>query len=387
MISKPLHDIGIDDVKALVGRVRESKTLELKASLPPGKDGALKVLAGVSALANTLGGDFIIGVSETDGVAKAVDGIEPEGGVDTYKRTLQQILADRLEPHLPTLDLHQVECAPGRWVFIIRVARSWIGPHRVTSNNHFYLRTSSLTVPMDVGDVRTAFSQRETGLERIEAFRRDRLLQLSAGRTPVRLTRGPIAILHMAPLPAFVNRDVIDIATAVACGSHMPVPLEGRGRDALANLLGICNTPGDGGDGATGYGQLFRSGAYEGTNVAHIVDGTPYVASIGFANMVVGAVRSYLALQDHYSFAFPTFAMLSFCNAAGLKMTLPTELGSGFYLPQPLVDDIVALPEIVIDNARVDVPKIVRPLLNFAWNAFGQPQCTMYDGQGVWMGL
>jgi hypothetical protein len=79
--------------------------------------------------------------------------------------------------------------------------------------------------------------------------------------------------------------------------------------------------------------------------------------------------------------------MLSFCNAAGLKMTLPTELGSGFYLPQPLVDDIVALPEIVIDNARVDVPKIVRPLLNFAWNAFGQPQCTMYDGQGVWMGL
>jgi len=114
VISKPLHEIGLDDVKALVGRVRESKILELKASLPPGKDGALKVLAGVSALANTSGGDFIIGVSETDGVAKAVDGIEPEGGVDTYKRTLQQILADRLEPHLPTLDLHQVECATGR---------------------------------------------------------------------------------------------------------------------------------------------------------------------------------------------------------------------------------------------------------------------------------
>lgn len=387
MISKPLHEIDIDDVKALVGRVRESKTLELKARLPPGKDGALKVLAGVSALANTSGGDFIIGVSETDGVAKAVEGIEPEGGVDTYKRTLQQILADRLEPHLPSLDLHEVECVADRWVFIIRVARSWIGPHRVTSNNHFYLRTSTSTVPMDVGDLRTAFRQRETGVERIEAFRRDRLLQLSAGRTPVRLTSGPIAVLHMAPLPAFVNRDVIDIVTEVARGRHMPVPLEGRGRDAFANLLGICNTPGDGGDGATGYGQLFRSGAYEGTNVARVVDGTPYVASIGFANMVVGAVRNYLALQDHYGFAFPTFAMLSFCNAAGLKMTLPTEFGSGFYPSQPLVDDVVTLPEIVIDSARVDVPKVVRPLLNFAWNAFGQPRCTMYDGQGVWTGL
>ena len=59
---------------------------------------------------------------------------------------------------------------------------------------------------MDIGDLRTAFTLRETEVDRIEAFRRDRLLQLSAGRTPVRLTDGSIAVLHMAPLPAFVNR-------------------------------------------------------------------------------------------------------------------------------------------------------------------------------------
>jgi hypothetical protein len=387
MIPKPLAQVSLDDLKALVGRVRESKTLELKASLPPKDKGALKVLAGVSALANTSGGDFIIGVSETDGVAKAVEGIEPDGGVDTYKRTLQQVQSDQQEPHLPALDIHEVECSPGRWVFIIRVARSWIGPHRVTSNNHFYLRTSTSTVPMDIGDLRTAFSLRETGVDRIEAFRRDRLLQLSAGRTPVRLTDGPITVLHLAPLPAFVNRDVLDIVTAVAKGSHMPVPLEGRGRDAFANLLGICNSPGDDGGGATGYGQLFRSGAYEGTNVAHVLDETPYIASVGFANMIVGSIRNYLALQDHYGFAFPTFAMLSFCNAAGLKMTLPTEFSSGFYPSQPLVYDVIALPEIIIDRAQIDVPTAVRPLLNYAWNAFGQPQCTVYDGQGRWTGL
>jgi len=239
---------------------------------------------------------------------------------------------------------------------------------------------------MDVGDLRTAFSLRETGVDRIEAFRRERLLQLSAGRTPVPLTAGPIAVLHMAPLPAFVNREVIDIVAVSATGHHMPLPLEGRGRDASANLLGLCNSPGDGGGGATGYGQLFRSGAYEGTNVAHVVDDTPYIASIGFANMVVGAVRSYLALQHHYGFAFPIYAMLSFVNAAGLRMTLPTEFGSGFYPSRPLVDDVVPLPEIVIDSPHVYVPKLVRPMLNFAWNAFGQPRCTVYDGQGEWTG-
>src|ERR1700679_2056686 len=103
---------------ALIGRVRESKTLEFKANLPAKNKGALKVLAGISALANTAGGDFVIGVSEVDGVAKSVDGIEPDGRVDTYKRTLQQVLADLLEPHLPSLDIHEVECAPCRWVFI-----------------------------------------------------------------------------------------------------------------------------------------------------------------------------------------------------------------------------------------------------------------------------
>ena len=64
MISKSLHEIGVVEVKALVGRVRESKTLELKASLSPRNDGALKMMAGVSALANTSGGDFYIGASE-----------------------------------------------------------------------------------------------------------------------------------------------------------------------------------------------------------------------------------------------------------------------------------------------------------------------------------
>ena len=34
MISKPLAQVGLDDLKALVGRARESKTLEFKASLP-----------------------------------------------------------------------------------------------------------------------------------------------------------------------------------------------------------------------------------------------------------------------------------------------------------------------------------------------------------------
>jgi len=63
--------------------------------------------------------------------------------------------------------------------------------------------------------------------------------------------------------------------------------------------------------------------------------------------MIVDQVRSYLALQEHYGFSFPTFAMLSFCKAAGLKMMDPTELGYGSYDSEPLMDEVVALPELL----------------------------------------
>ena len=41
MISKPLAQIGLEDLQALVGRVRESKTLELKVRLPPKDKGVI----------------------------------------------------------------------------------------------------------------------------------------------------------------------------------------------------------------------------------------------------------------------------------------------------------------------------------------------------------
>ena len=386
MIQATLKATKLDDLEALVGRSRESKTLEFKSKLPPGDAGSLKVLAGVSALANTAGGDFVIGVAEKDGVASAVPGIEIES-VDRYKQTLEQILAAHVEPRIPGVEIHEVATDDGRWVFIIRAPRSWIGPHRVRSNNHFYVRTSTSTVPLDVADLRTAFGQREAGVERIEAFRRDRLARIMAGDTPAKLSDGPLAVLHTAPLPSFVNRDIFDMANTVGRGAHMPVPLGGQGGNARVNLLGICNVPHDGGDGASGYAQLFRSGAYEGTTVSSIHNGVFYFGGANIANMIVGAVRSYLEMQDHYAFSFPTFAMFSFCNSEMLRLYLGQAGSSDVYLSDPLGEALVSLPEVLIENASVDVPNTLRPLLNIVWNAFGRLSCDMFNQKGEWIGV
>jgi Schlafen, AlbA_2 len=386
VIPKPLEKITLEDLQALLGRARENKTLEFKRELPDGKAGSLKVLAGVSAMANTAGGDFVIGVADEDGVASGLLGIEVES-VDRYKQSLEQILTSWLEPKLPRFDIHEVACDGGRWVFIIRIARSWVGPHRVTSDNHFYVRTSTSTVSLDVADLRTAFGQREVGVERIEAFRRERLARIMTGDTPAKLSEGPVAVLHMAPLPSFVNRDLFDLASTVGRGAHMPVPLGASGGNHHINLLGVCNVPHHGGEGAPGYGQLFRSGAYEGTAVSSIHNGNNYFGGGNIANMIVSAVRSYLALQDHYGFAFPTFAMFSLCNCEKLRLYLGNANAINPHLSNPLGEALVSFPELLIENAKVDVPQSLRPLLNIIWNAFGRLSCDMFDGKGAWIGI
>jgi len=387
MISKAIHEIVLADLEALKGVARETKTLEFKRELPAGRPGALKVLAGVTALANTSGGDFVIGVAAKAGVADDVIGIQiPDA--DQYKLTLEQVLASNVEPRLPRIDIQEVDCGNGRWAFVVRVPQSWIGPHRVTSDNNFYVRSSGATVPLGVDELRTAFGLRESGIERIEAFRRERLIKITAGETPVRIQEGPAVVLHMAPLPSFANRDLIDIVRLVANGTHMPLPLRGPGISGYpsANLLGFINFPGDDGKGAAGYGQLFRTGAFEGVSCSSVDMAVPYLGSLDFGNMIVGAVRRHLSLQASYDIAFPTFAMLSFCNASDLRFRRPTEFGGGYYDSNPLGETIVSFPEVLIERPDVDVPTIVRPLLNVVWNAFGFPESEMYTPQGAWKG-
>jgi len=219
-------------------------------------------------------------------------------------------------------------------------------------------------------------------IERVEAFRTERLAEITAGRTPTTISPGAIAVLHMVPMPMLENDDAVDIVAMVSQGTEMPVPLAGQGGRVSFTVDGVCNALGVG-----GYGQLLRSGAYECVHVLSVSEDHPYVASTAFANMVVGAVRRGLRLQAHYDFPFPTAVLLSLASAAGVTMRLPTEFGASYYETRALGRPVVAFPRVILGRAELDAPPAVRPLLNALWNAFGQAGCTMYDGQGHWTGV
>jgi hypothetical protein len=63
MISKALLEIQLADLRGLLGKVREGKTIEYKQVMPAKTDReVIEFLAALSALANTAGGDLLIGM-------------------------------------------------------------------------------------------------------------------------------------------------------------------------------------------------------------------------------------------------------------------------------------------------------------------------------------
>jgi hypothetical protein len=241
---------------------------------------------------------------------------------------------------------------------------------------------------MTTPELRAAFGERDHIAERIERFRTERLTRIMAGATPIRLASPACVVLHLVSMPAIAERRQIDVWAETKNNSHMVLPLRGphTSTGVQFNMHGLMNFAGDTlGQGADSYGLLFRSGAIEGVDCANSSSDGAFVESVTFANRIVAVARNYLGVQRSLGIATPSAAMLTFCQARGFRMRVQRQGGSDFWSP-PLVDDLVAMPEVVFETDDADVPSTLRPMLNVAWQAFGMPACDMFDAEGKWLG-
>jgi len=390
MIPKPLKEIRQADLESLIRIARESKTLEFKAELPHKAESDLvPFIAGVSSLANTAGGDFVVGVVARDGVAAAVPGMAIPN-LDREKLRLEQALANGLEPRLPRIDIEAVDCGCGQYVLVVRVPRSWVGPHRVKANNCFYGRNSAGRYPLDVGEIRSAFLLSESVADRIRSFRAERLAQIVGDSTPVPLPPGGRAILHVVPFPPFAGRHDIDVVQAISTGTFTPLPLSGmsRANQVAVNLDGFVNYATDGRDNASSYVQLFRNGALEGVLVLERDErnNQAYIAGPALCRQIAFALRQYVDVLNAYDMGFPVFAFLSFTGMDGSTLRYNSGYGSGFSVAGPRPGALIVLPEIALEGIVTDAPTALKPMFNALWNAYGFLRCDMYDGQGNWRG-
>jgi len=391
LLDIPLDSITEADVRRLIAAgAAESLYIDYKQATYGGKEADhAELLADVSSFANTAGGDLVIGVAEAGGIPNAI--VPFTGNADDERRRLEDIARTGLEPRIRNLQTRAVALAEGGAVIIVRVPRSYAPPHRVIYKNRsrFWARASSGKYEPNVEELRHIFTEAPRIAERIAAFRTDRIVRITAGETPVPLGTGGRVVLHLVPVPAFADGRLLDVVSAVAAGTHVPLPLDGMGagnRPGI-NIDGFLNYADRPAGGRQSYAQFFRSGAIEGVgNLSkRDADGNPYFVAAEFTNKVVLAFRQYLSVLQAFDAGLPVYAFLSLCDVAQCFYRYSPD-GAGWSDAGPLNREILALPELYINSFRTDVPALMRPVFNMLWNAFGFQQCEMYDGQGVWKG-
>jgi hypothetical protein len=391
LLDIPLDKITETDVRRLItAGAAESLYIDYKQATYGGKEADhAELLADVSSFANAAGGDLVIGVAETGGVPSAI--VPFTGNADDERRRLEDIARTGLEPRVRNLQTRAIPLAAGGAVIVVRVPRSYAPPHRVIYKNRsrFWARASSGKYEPNVEELRHIFTEASRIAERITAFRTDRIVRIAAGETPVPLGPGGKVAIHVVPVPAFADGRLLDVVSAVAAGTHVPLPLDGMGagnRPGI-NIDGFLNYTDRPAGGRQSYAQFFRSGVIEGVgNLSkRDADGNPYFVAAEFTNKVVIALRQYLSVLEAFDAGLPVYAFLSLCDVGQCYYRYSPD-GAGWSDTGPLNREILALPEVHIDNFRTDVPALMRPVFNVLWNAFGFQQCEMYDGQGVWKG-
>ena len=373
MIPKKLSDITFDDIQWLkTEQVREGKTIEYKSQVPDN----VKFLKGISALANTSGGDFIIGIQETNGIPSAVQGIQISDIDDEILR-LENIIRDGIEPRIVGHNIHHIQVKDDNYVLVIRVPQSWNAPHRVVKDSKFYGRNSAGTYPLDVSELRLAFTLSEQVSDRIRNFRADRIAKVYGNETPVPLMEKGKLLLHLMPLSAFTTQNRIDIG-AFYQDREKFLPIIGSGGwNSMLNIDGVISYSED------SYALLFRNGIIEAIDVQE----NPFtkkklIGSVAYEQDILKIVPKYLNILSKLEIQPPFYLFLSMIGIKDYQLAVSQH---DWWGERNTVDrDILQLPEIVIDSFDVNPEKILKESFDMIFNAFGFARSFNYDEDGNW---
>ena len=263
MIPNAISSVTASHIKDLVADgISESRELDYKTELPTGADGRIGFLKDVAAFANTSGGDLVFGVDEEvdvndkrTGRASAIPGLQNLD--DAQKLRLEQWVRTGIEPRV-YVQLHAVTELDNGPVLVVRVPRSLTGPHMVKDRSQFWARGNTGNYEMDVDQLRRAFLESHSLVERVANFHRERVQAMRTDQFTVPLVAGPAFTLHVVPI-AGLSGEGIDLQLA----KEAVLPPGGGGSPRF-NLDGwmVEEPRHDGRSG--GYVQVFRNGIIEG---------------------------------------------------------------------------------------------------------------------------
>jgi len=402
---KALDEITKDDLDALVREgVREDQRLDYKRELPGRKDSDKKEFAqDLCSFANASGGLMIFGVTEfrdsdgkPTGLPESIDGL-PDNP-DEVTLHLEQRSRDGLTPRIPGLQVRHIEGFPNGAVFLVKVPRSWAGPHLVDRESRFYTRAGAGKHPLDVNQLRAAFALSESVPDRIRSFRNERLGRILAGETPVPIHKNrPLTVIHVVPLEGMsLSAPRVDYTASLE-------PWEGNWPVQRHNFDGILQASGRNPQQPANYRQVFRNGSVEDVfRDERYGDAEGPAATLpSFAYSVIRTSAAALEGMKSAGVSCPAYVLVSVLRARGLTL-IQTAIGGmkdekAFltHPPAPIVESDLIFSEVVVkaypsDLGHSDVrgsetSRILRPVINMFAQSFGLPSSEHRFGRdGSW---
>ena len=372
-----------DLLQLIADREAEGPHLEFKRE-PPRSDnqGRHEFVADVSAMGNSGGGDIVLGIDEdAEGCAAAI--VPFIGSADQEARRMLDVLANSVEPRLPGLQVHPVSVTGGS-VFVVRVPQSWAGPHRVKTNQHFFIREGARKRQLDVPEIRGLFLRSETRAQKVRDFRTDRLGMLLSGQGPTRLVPGAVQVLHLIPTQAAIEQMSVDPVPYMR-GQVLPL-LGVAGGNPRINIDGALSVRNVGQHGTHGYSQFFRNGFFEAVGVEPWSDAEQR-ASLGstyYEQNIIELVRAFRIELVRLGFEPEMMAMWSLLGADRTELgveqwrfrAVDGQMGR-FDRPTLIIPDVLL-------RAGEPVERALRPLFDQVWQAAGLLRSHNFDGNGDW---
>jgi hypothetical protein len=385
MINKQLDQIDINDLNNLIENgVFEKKTIEYKLTFSGDADSDKKEFLGdISSLANASGGDLIYGIKEVGGLPTQIVGVELQN-VDAAIRKYENIIRDGLDPRI-TFSTHTVRLDNGNIIFIFRINRSWIGPHRVIFKGYdkFYGRNSAGKYPLDTDELRAAFNLSQTLGEKITRFRLDRIADLSANTTPIpTFPSGAKVILHIIPFEAFSSSMQFDLSLIMQESSKLP-PMFSASWTPRINLDGVITTA----HSNKSYVQMYKNGIIEAVDSGMLQPNESRPNTIpgqGYEERILRAFTSYWRLLREFEVPPPFAIFLTLTGIRGYKISSRT---FDFDEANEINQDNLLLPEKVVETIEETPGKILRSIFDLVWNSCGIQKSPNFDEEGNWVAI
>jgi len=385
MINKHLDKIDISDLKQLQSNaVSEGKTIEYKKLLPTNSYADRKeFLADISSFSNASGGDLIFGILEENGSPKSIDGLEIEN-VDEEIRKYENIIRDGIEPRI-IFATRAVNVSGKKNIFIFRVNKSWVGPHRVIYEGHdkFYSRNSAGKYALDTNELKSAFNLSQTLTEQINKFKTERITQLISDNLPLPFYDGGKIVLHLIPLESFSPNYRIDLNPIINEPAKLK-PIYASGWSYRINLESVLSYSGGRNDKSHSYIQLYRNGiieAVEGLMLSAERE-KKYIPSVAYEIELIKSLREFLNLTKELGINMPIVIFLTLIGVNGYEMAVDRMRFWGDYYK--IDKDILQLPETLIESYNTEPKDILRPMFDLVWNACGFKRSYNFDEAGNW---